>query len=126
MKSYKNPLKFWKHFQHNVISTTICLRVQECVWRSQGNMRGVEEKNTTSWDLLWYLCKTGPVSHYLFPLPPFRSSSPDLFLSTVNYWETSILAWSKYFPEFLISFFSSSPVFSHPLSWITTMSLIAH
>ena len=43
---------------------------------------------------------------YLFPLSPFRSSSPDLIFSVINYWETLLLAQSKYFPEFLISFLS--------------------
>lgn len=85
---------------------------------SQGHMRGVEEKKyyIMRFVVVSLEDKTGK-SSYLFPLPPFRSSSPDLFLSIVNYWETLVLAQSKYFLKFLISLFSFCPTFSHTQPW---------
>ena len=65
-------------------------------------------------------------SSYHFPLPPFRSSSPDPFLSVVHYWETALLAQSNYFPESLIilfSFFQLSHTHGHE---VTTISLTAY
>lgn len=118
MKKYKSLMKFWKHFQYNVTSTTICLNTQERARCSQGKKRGAVETNTTSWDLLWCLSKTTLVSHLIsfhcLPsgAPAQISFFPQLTTEKLQFWHKVNI-----FLIFLISLFSSSPVFSHPQSW---------